>query len=295
MTVYIPDHEQSRGSGRACPSGDPGCRSGLAGVWRARAAQHHLRFVSPAPFRHANSWIFAATAMLLAAIGIYGVMAYFVSQRVREIGVRMALGAQRADVMKLIVWKGMSLALAGVTAGLVAALALTRLISRLLFDVSATHPFTPRGFYRAAGLCGISRKLRSCESRRQGRSHGRTAIRMKLLVPTAPAAKQCRSTRLLLVPSRECPNNLRRPTHVPHGEHPRDANPTLNARAGFVARSRDLIGSVLPWLRLSIRCGEAAPTCPPFLFVVRLPMPGWVGVNLFFVLSRIPDYWYFAR
>ncbi len=85
---------------------------------------------------------FAATAMLLAAIGIYGVMAFFVSQRVREIGVRMALGAQRADVMKLIVWKGMSLALVGVLAGLVAALGLTRLISGLLFGVSATDPLT---------------------------------------------------------------------------------------------------------------------------------------------------------
>jgi putative ABC transport system permease protein len=95
---------------------------------------------------------FAATAMLLAAIGIYGVMAYFVSQRVREIGVRMALGAQRADVMKLIVWKGMSLALAGVTAGLVAAFALTRLISRLLFDVSATDPLTLVAFTALLGF-----------------------------------------------------------------------------------------------------------------------------------------------
>jgi predicted permease len=89
---------------------------------------------------------FAATAMLLAAIGVYGVMAYFVSQRVREIGVRMALGAQRADVMKLIVWKGMSLALAGVAAGLVAALVLARLISGLLFGVSASDPFTLAAF-----------------------------------------------------------------------------------------------------------------------------------------------------
>jgi len=95
---------------------------------------------------------FAATAMLLAAIGIYGVMAYFVSQRVREIGVRMALGAQRADVMKLIVWKGMSLALVGVMTGLVAAIALTRLISRLLFDVSATDPLTLAAFTALLGF-----------------------------------------------------------------------------------------------------------------------------------------------
>jgi len=98
---------------------------------------------------------FAATAMLLAAIGIYGVMAYFVSQRVREIGVRMALGAQRGDVLKLIVWQGMSLALIGVALGLLAALGLTRLISGMLFDVSASDPLTLAAFTSLLALVAL--------------------------------------------------------------------------------------------------------------------------------------------
>jgi predicted permease len=85
---------------------------------------------------------FAAVALALAALGLYGVVSYAVAQRTRELGVRLALGAQRGDVFRLIIGGGMKLAAVGLLAGLIAALGLTRLMSSLLYNVGASDPFT---------------------------------------------------------------------------------------------------------------------------------------------------------
>jgi putative ABC transport system permease protein len=85
---------------------------------------------------------FAAVSLLLAATGLYGLLSYSVTQRVREIGVRMALGAKPRDVLRLVVGEGMTLVAIGALAGVLAALAAGRVVSALLFGVSASDPLT---------------------------------------------------------------------------------------------------------------------------------------------------------
>jgi putative ABC transport system permease protein len=98
--------------------------------------------VAPRRFSMLLLTVFAVVALLLASIGIYGMLSYAVAQRTREIGLRMTLGAQRGDVLRLVIAHGMKLALVGVVLGLIASLALTRTMTNLLFGVSATDPVT---------------------------------------------------------------------------------------------------------------------------------------------------------
>jgi putative ABC transport system permease protein len=89
--------------------------------------------------------VFAGLALVLSAIGIYGVISYLTGQRTHEIGVRVALGASNIDVLRMILGQGMKLALIGMAIGIIAALGLTRLISKLVYGVGAFDPITFAG------------------------------------------------------------------------------------------------------------------------------------------------------
>jgi predicted permease len=109
--------------------------------------------------------IFAAIALLLAAIGIYGLMSYAVEQRLQEIGIRMALGASRADVLRLMVWQGMKLAVIGIVLGLAAAYGATRVLATMLFGVKANDPYT---FVAVAAMVAVVAALASMIPARRG-------------------------------------------------------------------------------------------------------------------------------
>jgi putative ABC transport system permease protein len=104
--------------------------------------QRLAELVEPRRFQTLLFGAFALLALVIALVGIYGVISYAVSQRTREIGIRIALGAQASDILRMVVWRGIRLTLIGVALGLAAALALTRVMRNLLFEVSATDPST---------------------------------------------------------------------------------------------------------------------------------------------------------
>jgi putative ABC transport system permease protein len=112
-------------------------------MWKIRTVEFLVnRSTADRKFLMGLMGIFAALALVLTIIGLYGVISYLVNQRTQEIGIRMALGAQMGDIMRMVLKQGMVLVLAGVALGLAAAWLLTRLMSRLLYQVSATDPAT---------------------------------------------------------------------------------------------------------------------------------------------------------
>src|SRR5437867_3214706 len=118
---------------------------------------------------------FASLALLLAAVGLYGLIAYAVSRRTHEIGIRMALGAQPRDVLRSTLWQGAILALAGLVLGTMGAIALTRFVASLLYGVSASDPATYTGV--AALLGGVALIAAYVPARRASRVDPRVALR----------------------------------------------------------------------------------------------------------------------
>ena len=121
--------------------------------------------------------IFAAVALLLAAVGIYGVMSYAISRRTHEIGIRVSLGATRADVLRMVLRQGMAQALAGSAAGVGGALFLSRLMSRMLYGVKPDDPLT---FGTVTAVLGLAALLAICvPARRATRIDPMVALRQE--------------------------------------------------------------------------------------------------------------------
>jgi len=145
--------DQNNPAGRASPSTLAGLTAAIRDQVRAidpnetvfpviKMDERMSNAVAERRFQTLLLGFFAAVALVIATVGIYGVVSYSVSRRTHEIGVRMALGAQAGDVLRMVLWRGMSLTLIGVTLGVAAALALTRVIRNLLYEVSPTDPAT---------------------------------------------------------------------------------------------------------------------------------------------------------
>ncbi len=115
-------------------------------IWRTQTLEELLgTSVAPRKFNMMLLGIFAGVALVLAAVGLYGVMSYSVSWRTHEIGIRMALGAKRSDVLRLVVRQGMTMTIIGVALGLIGAFSMSRVLAGLLHGVSATDPLTFAG------------------------------------------------------------------------------------------------------------------------------------------------------
>jgi ABC-type antimicrobial peptide transport system permease subunit len=118
---------------------------------------------------------FAMLALLLASIGIYGVVSYLTGQRTREIGIRIALGARRLDVLRMVLGDGSKMALAGVAIGVVAALGVTQLMDKLLFGIKPTDPITFAGV--AVLLCAVALLACYLPARRAAKVEPMAALR----------------------------------------------------------------------------------------------------------------------